>query len=217
VPALNRRVDGRNAGVIGRRILGLALLAPALPALAQGQPRELRFRIIREGSQIGTQRTVIEPVGDGLAARIEVDIAVRVAGIVVFRFGQRFTERWQAGRLVSADGRRDRNGTVTEVRARAEAGGVVVQGPEGTLRLPADAAPLTWWDPTRFGRPLFATDTGKPVTGLRVERLPRSGGGEILRVAGGGEDTESQYGPDGSWLAWQTRAEDGSTVRYERM
>lgn len=204
--------------MIQRRSLGLALLPLAAPAQGQGmpQPRELRFRILREGSQIGTQRTVIESQGDALAARIEVDIAVRVAGIVVFRFGQRFSERWQGGRLVAADGRRDRNGTVTEVHARAEAGAVLVQGPEGAVRMPAEAAPLTWWDPTRFGRPLFATDTGKPVTGLRVERLPRPGGGEILRVSGPEENSESQYGPDGTWLGWQTRAEDGSTVRYER-
>jgi hypothetical protein len=39
----------------------------------------------------------------------------------------------------------------------------------------------------------------------------------MLLVTGGGEQTESEYGPDGTWLAWQTRAEDGSTVRYERL
>jgi hypothetical protein len=177
----------------------------------------LRFRVLRQGGAIGSTQFTIEAAGAALEARVETEIAVRLAGLTVFRFTQRFHERWQEGRLVAAEGRRDRNGTVTEMSARAEAGAVVTQGPEGGFRLAAEAAPLSWWDPTRFGRPLFATDTGKPLGALAVARRPRPGGGEFLRVTGAGEESEAQYDAAGVFVAWWTRAEDGSVVSYERI
>jgi hypothetical protein len=195
-----------------------ALLAAAAlwPAVAVAQPGELRFRILREGSQIGLHRVIFTEAEGVLTARTEVDIQVKLMGITVFRFQHRFAEVWAGNRLRSATSRRDRNGTVTEMVARADANGIQVQGPEGALRLPADAAPLSWWDVRRFdGRPLFANDTGKLVR-LQFSHAALPGGGVRWSVTGD-EESEGRYAADGSWLAWKTKGEDGSTVTYERV
>jgi hypothetical protein len=209
----------RTTGVVPvapRRALLAAAALPLLPRAAAAEPGELRFRIMREGSPIGLHRVIFAAADGTTSARTEVDIQVKLMGITVFRFQHRFTEVWAGGRLRSATSRRDRNGTVTEMVARAEAGGIQVQGPEGTLRLPAEAAPLSWWDVRRFdGRPLFANDTGKPVR-LQFTHAALPGGGVRWSVTGE-EESEARYAADGSWIAWKTRAEDGSTVVYERV
>jgi hypothetical protein len=212
VPA--RRAAARDA-VRRRHLPLLALPLLARPAAAQGDSQgELRFRVIREGSAIGTHRVAFTELGGVLTARTDVAIHVRLMGFTVFRLTHAFTEVWAGGRLRSVTSRHDRNGTVTEMAARAEPGGILVQGPEGVQRLPAEAAPLSWWDSRRFGQPLFDNATGRPLR-LELARSALPGGGTLWRVAGD-EQGEASYAADGTWLGWRTRGEDGSLVVYER-
>ncbi|MBY0332188.1 MAG: hypothetical protein K2X49_16135 [Acetobacteraceae bacterium] len=192
-----------------------ALLA-ARPARA-ALPVPLRFRILREGSAIGTHRVSFAEAGDGgVAAQIDVDIAVRLAGITVFRFTHRFQEVWRGARLVSVASRQDRNGTVTEMQARAEGDAIQLRGPDGAARLPAEAAPLSWWDVTRIEaqRPLFENSTGRLLR-LSWTRTPLPGGGRRWRCAGD-RDSAGDWAADGTWIGWTTKGDDGSTVTYER-
>jgi hypothetical protein len=190
--------------------LGLLLARPA-----RALPGEIRFRVMREGSAIGTHRVVLAQNGGELTARTEVDITVRLVGITVFRFSHRFEEVWAGDRLRRVASRLDRNGTVTEMRAEAAADAVLVQASAGRFRLPAQAAPLTWWDSRRFDRPLFDNDSGQLLR-IQWSRQALPDGGALWRGTG---DTESEgrYAADGSWIGWKTRAEDGSTVVYEPM
>jgi hypothetical protein len=188
-----------------------------LPRPARAQPDEYRFRVLREGSQIGTHRVFFAPApgGQELTARTEVDIAVRLAGITVFRLTHRFAETWNGDRLRLATSRYDRNGKVSEMEARSDGNALLVRGPQGTTRLPAEAAPLTWWNPARFNRPLFDNSTGKPMR-VQWTRAPLPGGGGTRWIATGDTDSEGMYAADNTWLGWRTVAEDGSTVIYER-
>ena len=199
-----------------RRALPALLLLPMLPRPAAAQPAaaEYRFRVLREGSQIGTHRVAFAAAGGEATARTDVDIAVRLAGITVFRLTHRFAETWAGDRLRLATSRYDRNGRATEMEARADGNAVLVRGPEGALRLPAEAAPLTWWNPGRFNRPLFDNNTGKPLR-IQWSRAPLPGGGTRW-IATGDTESEGTYAADGTWLGWRTKAEDGSTVTYER-
>lgn len=200
--------------MIPRRALPLLAFPVLARPAAAALPAEYRFRVMREGSQIGTHRVAFAPAGDELTARTDVEIAVKLAGFTVFRLTHRLSETWAAGRLRSVVSRLDRNGRVAEMEARAEGGAVAVRGPEGAHRLPADAAPLTWWEPGRFNRPLFDNGTGKPLR-LQWSRAPLPGGGARWTAAGD-EEGEGTYAADGTWLAWRTKGEDGSTVVYER-
>ncbi len=200
---------------LARRALPLLAALPMLPRpAAAALPAEYRFRVMREGSQIGTHRVSFAQAGNELIARTDVDIAVRLAGFTVFRLTHRFSEAWAGDRLRLATSRYDRNGRTSEMEARAEGNAVLVRGPEGTERLPADAAPLTWWEPGRFSRPLFNNTSGKLLR-LQLARAPLPGGGARWTVTGD-EEGEGSYAADGTWLGWRTKGEDGSTVTYER-
>lgn len=200
---------------LGRRGLPALLAGLALPGLARAAPPPaIRFRIMRQGSAIGTHSVTFAETGGALAALTEVDIAVRLVGITVFRMTHRFREVWEGARLREAASRMDRNGRVSEMTARGEEGAVLVQGPAGALRLPPEAAPLSWWDSRRFTRPLFSSSTGQP---LRLQ-WTRTGlpDGTVRWRCTGDDESEGTYAPDGTWLGWTTRGDDGSVVVYER-
>lgn len=206
-------MPGPIAPLLRRRALPLLAL-PLLSRPARAAPAAIRFRIMRQGSQIGTHGVTFSEANGELTARTDVDITVRLLGVTVFRFNHRFTEVWTGDRLRLATSRHDRNGTVTEMVARAAEGAILVQGPQGPQRLPAEAAPLSWWNPRLFTRPLFDTETGELLR-RRWMRIPLPDGAVRWRATEG-EESEGTYAADGTWLDWKTKAEDGSIVTYER-
>jgi hypothetical protein len=200
---------------LGRRAAGLGVLGLALPGLAVAAPAVKRFRVLRQGQAIGTHTVTIDRHGEVQEARTEVDVAIRMAGIVVYRFRQRLSERWRGGMLVQAQGFRERNGERFELLGRAEGGVIQVQGTAGRFTLPGHAAPLSWWNPSKLDRPLFGGDEGR-ILDLRVTHHKRPGGGDVFRTTGY-EESEAVYDSHGTWIGWRTKAEDGSTVTYERL
>ena len=172
---------------------------------------EAEYRVVRPDGSVIHVHSRGEPVRD------EAGRLVRLAGFTVFRLTHRFAETWAGGRLRLATSRRERNGKATEMVARQApgGGGILAQGPEGEFRLPAEAAPLSWWDPTLFSsRPLFDSDTGRPLQ-LRWTRQALPGGAVRWR-ASDAEESEGTYAADGTWLDWRTKGEDGSLVTYVR-
>jgi hypothetical protein len=90
-----------------------------------------------------------------------------------------------------------------------------VRGSAGEARLPADAAPVTWWRAATFGGvPLFDPRDGSAGR-IAVERLPAPSGQRRLRVVAG-EPSEVVHDAQGRWIGFATRGEDGSAVVYER-
>ncbi|HYZ32924.1 MAG TPA: DUF6134 family protein, partial [Crenalkalicoccus sp.] len=121
----------------------------------------------------------------------------------------------QGERLQRATSHLDRNGRITDMTAHAEGGAILITGPDGPQRLPADAAPLTWWNPHQAERPLFDNDSGKPLK-LQWTRTPLEGGAYRLACTGDSESAGT-YAANDTWLAWTTKGDDGSVVTYERI
>lgn len=203
---------------VPRRLL--PLLAPSLVATpALGQPAstaaDYRWRVLRNGTHIGSHEISFSRRGEDLLALSEVMVTPRVLGIVVYRFEHRYTEVTRGGRFLSVASRLNRNGRMVEVEAEATPRGVAIRGSEGERLLPPDAAPLSWWEPRRFGGavPIFGTTTGKLME-LRWTREAIAGGGTRWRLAGEVEAV-LDFAADGRWTAYQVVGDDGSTVIYE--
>ena len=203
--------------MIGRRMLPLLPLA-ATPALAQNAAPvgTWSWKVVRNGTAIGTHVVRISQRGAERVAESDVSVLPRVMGVVVYRFEHRYAEVTQEGRFRSVRSHLNRNGTVVDIEAQAQADAVALRGPEGALRLPANAAPLSWWEPARLGgaTPIFGTTTGK-LMDLRWQRLAKPDGGYAWRTTGEVE-AEVSFGRDGVWNGFSTKGDDGSTVTYER-
>lgn len=178
-------------------------------------PAGLDFRVLRGGSAVGTHRVRFREEAGLLEAQSDVRIEVKLMGFTVFRYHHATAETWRGDRLVALTSRLEKNGTTTACEARAAGAALLLRGPEGEQRLPAEAAPLTWWRRAtlRPGVPLF--DPRKALVVAPELRIsPAQGGTRVVLV--GGEGADVLYDAAGTWVGFATTGEDGSAVRYER-
>ncbi|TCH99957.1 hypothetical protein EJV46_04665 [Roseococcus sp. SYP-B2431] len=204
---------------IPRRLFPMLAATPALaqPAPAPGPAGAgYRWRVMRNGTHIGSHEVSFSRRGADLLTLSEVVVTPRVLGVVVYRFEHRYMEVTREGRFVSVASRQNRNGRIVDVQAEATPRGVAIRGSEGERMLPAEAVPLSWWEPQRFGGavPVFGTTTGR-LMDLRWTREAIAGGGTRWRCAGE-VDAVLDFSADGRWTAYQVTGDDGSTVMYER-
>lgn len=187
---------------------------PTIPVAPPAMPADYRWRVMRNGSEIGSHNVSFIQRGDERVAVSDVSIMPRVLGVVVYRFEHRYTEVTRGSAFVSVQSRQNRNGSIVEVSAEAAPGAVAIRGPEGALNLPANAAPLSWWEPQRFGGgvPIFGTTTGRLME-LRWSRAALPGGGAQWRCQGE-VDATLAYDANGRWVAYSVIGDDGSTVSY---
>ncbi|MFT8246430.1 DUF6134 family protein [Roseomonas sp. BN140053] len=200
---------GAVAPVLRRGMLGLLAALPLLPRPAGAVPaRGYNWKIIREGSQIGSHRVTFSADGARRSARSQVEIAIRLAGFTVFRYGHDYTETWEGDRLVDYRSHSERQGRAVDCTVRPDGGGLLVAATAGAARLPRDAAPLSWWDPAVLSRPVFDTTTGK-----LVEPKPLHSG-NVWRLLDA-PFTEASYDAAGNWTGYTSRGDDGTAVHYE--
>jgi hypothetical protein len=117
--------------------IGAALLPVAGPgawAAAETRPVDAAFAVWRKGERIGTHKVRFASDAGAMTVRSEIDLAVKMAFITVFRYRQVAEDRWQGGTLVSANYKTDDNGTESVVMARADGNKLVVDGPTGTVK-----------------------------------------------------------------------------------
>jgi len=187
--------------------------ALALPAAAAAG--DYAFRVKRRGDAVGTHVVRFARRGSESVATSELVITPRVMGVVVYRYEHRYEEVTLGDRFRSVTSRLNRNGRIVEVRGEAVAGAVLLDGTEGPQRLPADAAPLSWWLMPRMGGrlPLFGTTTGRPMA-LAWQARRLAGGGSEFACAGDVTATVA-FDADGRWVGFAARGEDGNDIAYE--
>jgi hypothetical protein len=128
-----------------RALLGLiaasaaVAVTPRVAHTAAAVPSPLRFRILRDGKQIGMHSVTFEAAGSGLRVATAIDLEVKIAFIPAFRFSHRGTERWEGDRLVELRGTTDENGERFEVTGKRADGGLQISAPNGTTVAEASA------------------------------------------------------------------------------
>ena len=191
-------------------VLPAALAWPA--AAAEG---DYAFRIRRRGDVVGTHLVRFAQRGSERVATSDLVITPWVLGVVVYRYEHRYEEVTLGERFRRVTSRLNRNGRIVEVSGEAVPGAVLLDGTEGSQRLPANAAPLSWWLMPRMGGriPLFGTTTGRAMAlTWQSRRLP--GGGSEFACAGDVVATIT-YDAAGRWVGFAARGEDGTDIVYE--
>lgn len=216
----------------GRLPAGAAAMAQTvrqriLPDIPPGIPPgdALGFRIMRNGSRIGTHSVQFTRTGEALLVHSEVEILVRLGPIPLFRYRHHNHERWHGGLFDSIDSKTNDDGTPDWALARRETGGIVVQGERVARYLaPPHAIAATHWNRTELGVPLINPQNAKlmhvPVAPPVADTVPLASGARIAAtryVASGDMPLTLWYDSDGVWAALFTVAKDGSQVRYERL
>ena len=193
------RVGGDGATVnpprLGRRALAagsgaLAVVRPAPAASLETQPGfnlppgdALAFRILRDGSEVGSHRIAFERHGRTTIARVTIDIAVRYAWITMYRFTHRATETRQTDRFSGIESHTDDNGGAAWMRTAWDAGGGLRVSGSGTATYaaPPGALASTYWNPAILrAAPVISSQDGR-LTEQRVltgalEDVPCVGG-----------------------------------------
>lgn len=191
----------------------LLTLPALLPMAALASPGAVRFRVLREGREIGTCHVRLSGHAAKLSLQTEIAPHVKLAGFTAFRLRHDLAEEWANDRLQRLTSRHDRNGTVTEARVLAEGNVLVAEGPEGAARPPANAAPLTWWNGANFSRPLIRPLTGKALAATPTRSAVPGGG--VQFTLSGEVEAVARFVAEGRWVGFSTKGEGGSTVTYE--
>lgn len=197
-----------------RRRAALLLPALAAPWPARAEAGDYAFRVSRRGEVVGTHTVRFATRGAERVALSELLIRPSVLGIVVYRYEHTYEEVTEAGRFRRVVSRLNRNGRIVEVRGEAVAGAVLLDGTEGPQRLPAEAAPLSWWEMRRLGGalPLFGTTTGRALDLAWQTRRAAAGGPEFACT---GEVTATiTFDAAGRWAGFSARGEDGNDIVY---
>ncbi|RVT92003.1 hypothetical protein EOD42_19900 [Rhodovarius crocodyli] len=217
-------VPGNGLAAFPRRVLpllGLAAASPARAALPVPRANLLAFRIMRNGSAIGRHELRFETRGDGLLVRINVEIAVGIGPITLFRYTHRATESWTGDRVTAFQAETNDDGERTTIAMRAEGEALRVDSSKaGRYLAPAGATPATHWNRHMLDNPFINTQTGEvmrpAIRPAETAPLPWNGARTARRyVMTGDADLESWYDATPAWVGLRFRGRDGSTIQYE--
>jgi hypothetical protein len=194
-----------------------AVAQPASPPLDR-----LVFRLVRDGSAIGTHVLTFVRFDNGLDVHIAVDIAVGFGPLVLFRYTLRGLEQWRSGAIVHLDATTNDNGTPEQMRADRDSRGLWVEGSQSPRYLaPPDVLPATHWNMAELKAPWINPQGGRLLHPV-VQRV----GQGPLTLAGGRTETATQYTLSGDakldiwynaarrWSGLRFAAKDGSEVHY---
>jgi hypothetical protein len=215
--------------MIARRAL---LVTPfALSARAAragvGEPPDgrLSFSVLRKGSPIGTHTITFRRSGNVLEVRVDVQMAVGIGPITLFRYRHNGVEVWRDDRFAEIQTATDNDGEQVHFTARPGPGGVVAESNVlGRAILPAEALPLTHWNIRTMSTPVFSPQDGKAmqftVKPLGATRVVLASGANVpaTRFSLTGEGTlDEWYDDQNVWAGLRLVAKDGSVIEYRRM
>jgi len=209
------------AGVAAGATAATAAVLP-WPALA-GIPasNHISFDVFRNARPIGSHVVAFEPAGAAMVVRIKLDLVVRWAGLVLYRYAVRGSETWRDGVLIAAQGETNDDGTRHAMRATRRHGRLLVEGTHGpSYAAPEKSIVSTHWNPAQLGAPMISLQDGQ-LLDFRID--PRGRATIATRDAkveaehfalSGPATLELWYDRKGVWSKLQAVSWEGSTIEY---
>lgn len=206
-----------------KKLIATLLAAALLPGLAAANAeREWRFRVLLDGSEVGTHTfRVLERDGERRVAS-DARFTVKFLFFDAYTYAHQAAERWQGDCLAQIEASTDDNGERLAVRGAQRGAYFEVKGRDGAQRLPACVMSFAYWNPKMLEQPrLLNAQTGE-LTDVRVQAL----GEETLNVRGAplrarrytltAEDRRIDlwYTADAEWVQLESSVSSGRRLRY---
>ncbi len=206
--------------------LALNALLVVSSTLASAAPPQgsthVAFKVLRDGSEVGTHTFDFDRQGDALGVRITTNIAVKIAFITVYRFEHKGEEMWKADHLVELKTRTNDDGTSHSLDAAVGGGGVVANGDGKQHNFDANIVPGSLWNirvikQTVLLNSLDGTQMPVTVSDLGDERVLARG----MQIAAhhyhidGGLKRDVWYDAGQNLVRVKFAAKDNSTIVYE--
>jgi hypothetical protein len=219
-PTTGKIVPSASACLRMFTIAAFALSAAA--AHAETQPETMKFAVMRNDTQIGTNTINVGRSGADTNVEIVTHISVGMAFLTLYKFDQTETEEWANGQLLALTAVTDDNGTLHKTSASNRDGSLVVDGDGQIQKAAASLVPLSLWNTAFLGQSVALNpQDGRIVPVSVVDR-----GEDDLVVAGRAErahhymiksaySEDVWYDADSRLIKVELRGSDGSTIRYE--
>jgi len=214
--------------MISRRgvLTGSLFLVAASPNRAMASPFKpvISFEVSRNGDRIGQHTIRFRQDGALLEAEINVDLALRLGPIVLYRYTHKCREIWRDGAFASLESETDDDGTRFRVKAARTPESIVVEVSDASRAIfPPDAIPLTHWNNLCMQRPLFSPQDGTPIASSVVPRgedMVPLADGRLVRATRysliGKVALDDWYDTARQWTALRAPGRDGSMIEYRR-
>ena len=186
--------------------------------------RSMDFDVFLDDARIGYHHYEIHVDGTARTVRSKATFDVKVLFFTAFRYRHELEERWDGDCLVELDATTNSNGNRSAVAGERNDRSFVVETAGERAELPACVMTFAYWNPDFLDeRRLLNPQTGRYVE-IDVESL----GQRTLNLAGGEflangytvrakdyEVTVWYSANDAAWLALESPARGGRTLRYE--
>jgi hypothetical protein len=201
-------------------VMGIGRVAWAQPAAAI--PHDLRFRLLRGGSPIGSHAIAFHQDGGKTVVTVEIAILVRIAFINAFRFRHSSEEVFEGGRLLAVRSTTNDDGLIYGVTGRAAREGFRMEGSGGPFVAPATLLTTNcFWDPGFVRQQALINSQQGGQVGLVASRF----GAEPVAVRGTPVEAVKYravmpycagylwYSADGRWVHAELEMR-GETIEY---
>ena len=182
----------------------------------------MRFAVMRNGQQIGSNTIELRRNGPETTVRMVTHVEVKIAFVTVYRFDQTETERWVGGKLMALNAVTDDNGTPHRVKATRANDKLAIEADGKATEIAGNTIPASLWNPLLLEK----TVAFNPQDGTMMPIAVTDRGEDQLLVQGRSKRARhyviNSTFPQDVWyddarqlLKVELKGSDGSTIRYQ--
>ena len=210
----------RNA--LGLLMIGLLALTLAAPGNASENSR-WDFTVYLDDKKIGQHSFEVSSTGGLTSVQSEAKFKYTILLIPAYRYEHSASERWSDNCLLGLDAQTNANGDRISVSGEIVEDSFKVVRDDRPVELPECVMSFAYWNPdflqqSRLLNPqtgeyvdVSVEDLGEEVLEVRGEPVPAT----RFRLTAYEVDVTLWYSPEDEWLALESVAKGGRTIRYE--
>jgi hypothetical protein len=203
-----------------RALVALFLAASAFAHASLSE--EWRFKVLLDGSEIGTHRFRVEERDGERRVRSDARFTVKFLFFDAYTYVHEARERWRGNCLQAIESRTDDNGERRRVRGARGDDRFEVATRDGKEALPACVMTFAYWNPAMLREARLLNAQTGAYDEVRVEPL----GEEVLDVRGLAVSARRYalhardfridvwYAADSRWVQLESRTAGGRLLRY---